>query len=407
VRAFESNVRSVRSVDPKTVRIVLRSRLAGWQGLFGGILPWHALRGEDLTKVWLDRIDDPRTGEPIGTGPYLVRRWDRGRQLTLVPNPNYWHGRPAHLSQLVVRFDVDPSTVAEALRAGEIDIAITFPSAFADGVRAAGVEVVSTPSTAWEHLELRLGPGGSPLLRSKLVRRAIAYAVDRVEIVRQLVRESGLAFRVLHSTVFLTQSRSYRPNWSRYGYRPARAQRLLEQAGCRRGSDRIYSCDGVRLSLRFFTHVGPGSFRPRVLELAGRQLRRAGIEVQPRFAPQAVVFGPGGVYERGEFDVALFAWVTASPSPSGTDIFGCRGVQNLTGYCQVSVSRDLHRADRIFDAVRQAQLLNRIDARIAKDVPYLPLFQLAIWAGLASDVRGFALHGHDVLQGAENWRGER
>ena len=55
-------VSSVRALDAKTVKVVLRSRFAGWRYLFGIVLPWHALRGEDLATVWTDRIDDPRTG---------------------------------------------------------------------------------------------------------------------------------------------------------------------------------------------------------------------------------------------------------------------------------------------------------------------------------------------------------
>ena len=58
-------------------------------------------------------------------------------------------------------------------------------------------------------------------------------------------------------------SRWYQPNWKVYRHNPARARRLLEQAGCRRG-DGIYICGGQRLSLRFFAPGGRASgARPR------------------------------------------------------------------------------------------------------------------------------------------------
>lgn len=79
-------VRSVRAVEAKTVRAVLRERFADWRALFGSILPAHALRGEDLAAVWRDRIDNPKTGAAIGSGPFLVERWDRGKQLVLRQN---------------------------------------------------------------------------------------------------------------------------------------------------------------------------------------------------------------------------------------------------------------------------------------------------------------------------------
>ena len=49
-RPLVERVRSVRALDPKTVRVVLRSRFAGWRALFGNILPSHALAGEDLRR---------------------------------------------------------------------------------------------------------------------------------------------------------------------------------------------------------------------------------------------------------------------------------------------------------------------------------------------------------------------
>ena len=87
LRELHAPVRSARAVDHKTVRVVLRPRFATWRALFGNILPAHALRGSDLTQVWSDRIDDPRTGRPIGSGPFLVERLERGRQLILRPQP--------------------------------------------------------------------------------------------------------------------------------------------------------------------------------------------------------------------------------------------------------------------------------------------------------------------------------
>ena len=92
------------SLDAKTVRVVLRSRFAGWRHLFWIVLPRHALAGQDLENVWTDRIDNPKTGKPIGSGPFLVERWERGRQLTLVRNPRYWGPHTAYLDRLVLRF---------------------------------------------------------------------------------------------------------------------------------------------------------------------------------------------------------------------------------------------------------------------------------------------------------------
>ena len=90
IRDLHAPIRSARAVDRKTLRVVLRPKSASWRDFFGNILPAHALRGSDLTQVWSDRVDDPRTGRPIGSGPFLVERLERGRQLVLRRNPRYW-----------------------------------------------------------------------------------------------------------------------------------------------------------------------------------------------------------------------------------------------------------------------------------------------------------------------------
>jgi len=401
----QTEVRSVRALDRKTVEVVLRSRFAGWRGLFGSIVPRHALAGEDLTRVWTDGIDNPRTGAAIGSGPFLVERWERGKQITLRRNPGYWGSHPAYLDRFVVRFQVQGPALRDAFRKDELDAASHFPPGFVAELRQEpGVRVLSNQRAAgWDHFEIRIGPGGHPALRNKLVRRALAYGIDRAAIVQQFLRETDPNARQRDSAVFPTQSPHYRPNWQLYRHRPAEARRLLGQAGCQRGADGIYVCAGRRLSLRFVTTFLVGGFRPRVIELVQTQLRQAGVEVVPIFATSNTIFGQ--ILGSGNFDVALFSWI-AGPDASSKPIFGCGGPQNYTGYCQRLVTADLDQAERIFDVDQQARVLNRADAQMAKDVPVIPLYQQTQAVALRSTVQNFGLSLNTQLSplwNAENW----
>jgi len=396
-------VRSVSAVDAKTVRVVLRSRFSGWRSLFGNVLPSHALQGEDLSKIWTDRIDNPKTGRPIGSGPFLLESWERGRQLTLVRNPRYWGAHRAYLDRIVIRFRVESENPVDWFRNGELDVA---EGIFPDGVsalrREAGVKVLAGPSAGYQGFSFRIGPGGHPALRSKLVRRALAHGIDRAELVREVPGQINPNLRPLQSLLFLVQSPYYRPNWSKYRYRPALATRLLEQAGCRRGTDSIYSCAGERLSLRFFTSSGIPP-RARILSLVQAQLRRSGVEVVPMFAPPRTFLGT--ILPSGDFDVALFGFFSL-PNPTGNAVFGCGGRDNYTGYCQRLVTRDLDQADRILDARQQARVMNRADAQMARDVPMLPLNQIPVATAVRDTVRNFA-QSLNPLTNSENWWLER
>jgi len=396
-----TEVRSVRALDPKTVRVVLHSRFAAWRGLFGNILPSHALQGEDLTSVWTDRIVNPKTGRSIGSGPFLVERWERGKQITLVRNPRYWGPHPAYLDRLVVRFQVPLTALVDAFRRGELDITTGWPLTLLEDFRQEpGVTVLlSKRSPGWDHFEIRVGPGGHPALRNKLVRRALAYGIDRVAIARDA---HDLPLLQQDSTAYVKGSKYYRPNWSTYSYRPTESRRLLELAGCRRGSDAIYVCAGERLSLRFAT-IPTGGIRPRVIEFARTQLRQVGVEVVPTFASREVFFGQ--ILPSGDFDVALFGLVEG-PDPGAKANFGCGAPFNVTGYCQRLVTADLDQAERILDADQQARVLNRADSLMAKDVPVIPLYMGPQNAAVRSTVRNFGLSLNASTNGlwnAEDW----
>jgi peptide/nickel transport system substrate-binding protein len=402
-RAAVEQVRSVSAVGAKTVRVVLRARHAGWRSLFGNILPRHALAGEKLGSIWTDGIVNPKTGRPIGSGPFLVERWERGAQLTLVRNPRYW-GRRAYLDRLALRFRVQGTEPVEWFRRGELDIAWSFiagPPSLAALRQERGLRLVTPPSSTWEHFAIRIGPGGHPALKNKLVRRALAYGIDRTALVRQVVQvlSSVPNYPSHDSLVIVRPSPHYRSNWSGYRRRPAEARRLLEQAGCRTGADGIYVCAGQRLSLRFVTSAGVPP-RAQLISLAQEQLRQVGIEVVPTFAPPPAFIGQ--ILPQGGFDVALFAW---GSGPSGTgrdDIFGCGGGLNYTGYCQRLVTRELDQANRILDARQQARVLNRADRLMAQDVPALPLFQVPLPSAYRTTVRNY-VPSFNPLTTSDTW----
>lgn len=403
-------VRRLRVVDRKTFQIVLRPRHAGWRSLFGNVgtvLPEHALRGTDVTRVWLNGIVHPKTGRPIGSGPFLVERYERGRQLTLVRNRKYW-GRPAHLDRIVIRFcraACDDEEALLALRGGNVDVASFRDVSLLAQLRGTtGITLQSVVTTNWNHLAFNLGPRGHPALKSKLVRHALAYGVDREAIARDLFGVLDRGYEPSHSAVFLSPSRFYRPNWREYRYDPPRARRLLEQAGCRRAADGIYDCAGERLSLLLRTTVGSPHRVPGA-QLMREQLRRIGVEVRVSFDTGRVLFDE--LLPRGEYDVAFFSFIRSDDLVGLNGIYGCQGSVNRTGYCQRIVTRDLDQADRILDAGRRARVLDRVDRQLAKDVPVLPLYQLPEVLASRRSIRNVRTHPLYVLWNAEDWWLER
>ncbi len=118
------------------------------------------------------------------------------------------------------------------------------------------------------------------------------------------------------------------------------------------------------------------------------------------FAPSPVFFPQ--ILPSGDFDGILFAYFNA-PDTIGAGVHGCGGLYNVTGYCQRLVTADLNQSELIIDARQRARVLNRADARIAKDVPLLPLFQVPNVIAFRATIRNVGSATSHELWNAENW----
>ena len=67
------------------------------------------------------------------------------------------------------------------------------------------------------------------------------------------------------------------------------------------------------------------------------------------------------------------------------------------------MTRELDQAKRILDASKQALVLNRADAQLARDVPIIPLYQTPFPAAVTANVRNFSLSPFNPLATAEDW----
>ncbi|MGQ9814091.1 MAG: ABC transporter substrate-binding protein [Candidatus Roseilinea sp.] len=62
------------------------------------------------------------TDTPLGTGPYVIKSWERGQRITLEANPNYWKGEPKVKNIIVQIFDANPAGAVAALLQGTVDV---------------------------------------------------------------------------------------------------------------------------------------------------------------------------------------------------------------------------------------------------------------------------------------------
>jgi len=364
------------------VKFTFKKPFAGWKTRFGLPLPSHALQGEDFNKVWLNDLNNPKTNQPISSGPFLLQNgaWQRGRQRTLVRNTKYC-GPKSKLAKVVYRFLPDTNTTAEQIRGGEVDVIYPQPQLFLVPLRhQSGLKTQIGRGPIFEHIDFNTGfrDKGDPLLRNLWVRQAIAFGIDRAALVKALYTTTDIApgLPVMNDVFITTQSPFYKQNWGFVKHNAKKAQQLMTSHGCRKGSDGIFSCGGQRASFKFVWKSG-NQLRQLSFEAMQAQLKSVGIEIKADDSPDAL----SARLPNGDYDIILYAWV-GSPDISGLDsIYGCRNdatneaQQNTTNYCNKKVDTLLKKANTIFDTKQQAAVTNQAFAIMAKQIPTIPLFQ--------------------------------
>ena len=358
----------------KNVTVVFRKPYAAWKPLVGTApVPQHAVSGENFNQVWRNDFNNPKTNQPIASGPFLFASWQRGSQITLRRNPSYW-GKKAYLDRIVYRIVSDTNTQFQAIRSGELNVLRPQPQLqIADARRNANLRVQSGPSFSWEHIDIQQGPKGHPALRRKFVREALIRGINRAAMTSALYRTIAPGLPVLNSTIFLPFDKEYVPHFRRYAYSRTAAENLLKRNSCTKGSDGIYSCPQVgRLSFRFTSTAG-NQLRELAFEIIQSQLKAVGIEVKSAFGPAAHVFGT--VLPSEDWDLFMFTWLGTPTSPiTDEQVHACDGSLNNMNYCNRTVSRLLAQVKSVTNEAKRAKLLNRADALIAADIPHIPLF---------------------------------
>jgi peptide/nickel transport system substrate-binding protein len=401
-RAGYELIRDTAVLDEKTVRFTFRRPFPAWKSLFPQVLPKHVLEGRDFDTVWNDAINDPLTGEPIGSGPFLLTAWTRGAQMTLTRNQRWW-GEPAFLDAVRIRVVPLVTDQAQGLVNGELDL--IYPGSPVPGlVGTPGIATQTTPGFLWEHVEVNHDSVTTPLLGEAWFREAVAYALDRRGAVTATWEAQAPGLRTVESLVYLGQQPEYRPDFRRYTYDPERVAEIMERRGCMLGTDGIWSCGDTKATVRFATTTG-NALRLQFQVHLQERARAAGIQLVADNAPAGVLFGTR--WPTGDFDLIMFS-LPAGGDPGGRiSLFGCEGSQNFTGYCSEPVTRLLEESDEETSESRRRSLVNDADAILVEDLPLIPLYQrptfLYARATLKGPVDNSSDLGQALLWNVEEW----
>ncbi|MFN2577262.1 MAG: ABC transporter substrate-binding protein [Pyrinomonadaceae bacterium] len=357
-------VRSVEAPDAHTLVIQLNKQ---WTGLLPNLVP--------IAIIPKDGYESQKT-HPLGTGPFKFKSYDSSQQVVdMEANTTYWDG-PPKIPSLRVRVISDSNAMQAELRSGRVDIAPLPTSLSPDAIQALSQDPsLSVHKFDGSNLNLLTFNTAEAPLDNLKVRQAIAYAIDRESMIRDLVQGQG---KISHS-ILPEESWAYTQG-QMYRFDPAMSKQLLDEAGFR-------DPDGDGPRMRF---AKPITFRISGSSASARQyagviqnyLKDVGVAVSIETSELNVLFES---LRRGQFQMTYGQWVGGNQDPIFYhDLFASseiptetRASRNRSRYRNPELDQILNDATNTYDHAKAQPLYARAQEIISRDVPVFPLWYQA------------------------------
>lgn len=354
-------VTGVEAPDARTVVIRLRKP---WLGLLSSLVP--------IGIVPKDSAASQKT-HPLGSGPFKFVSYDSAQQtINFEAYANYWEGAPK-IPAVRVRVIEDGNALQAELRSGGVTLAplptnLT-PDAFKSLEQDGKLQVLSFTGANIVYLGFNVQ---NPPLDNVRLRQAIAHAIDRETIIRDLI----LGQAKVANSILPEESWAYSPGQV-YGFDPNRAKQLMDEAGFRDPDG-----DGPQMRL-----PKPINFKISSASVATRQyvdvirdyLKRVGIPAEIDTVETNTLLAQ---LRLGEFQMTTSRWIGGNQDPIFLkDLFYSteiptqdRAGRNRSRYKNQELDRVLDEAVNTPEREKALGLYRQAQEIISRDLPMLPLW---------------------------------
>ena len=361
-KLLHDRVREVQIVDPGRVRFHLKEPWPDFMTFYGTSATGAAWI---VPRKYVEKVgEDGFKKAPIGAGPYRVVSSTPGVELVMEAFEGYWRKVPS-VKRLVFRSMPDETTRAAALKAGDVDIAYLLSGPTAEEVkRTPGLRLAAAMPPGVVFLDLPEQWDPKSPWHDLRVRQAAGAALDRAALSQAetlgLSRPTGgLIPRVLDF------SRAYDPP----AYDPARAKRLLAEAGYPNGFD-----------------AGDLSPFPPYFSLAeavGSYLQAVGVRTRMRTMERAAFLTAWR--EKKLRGVIMGLGAPAGNAATRIEVYVTRGGIYSSGEVP-EIEALFQRQARELDRKKREGMLHQIQQIMYDRAMYVPIYELAFLWGVGSRV---------------------
>ncbi len=291
-----------------------------------GIVPEHAY-GKDYGS------------NPIGSGRYMLEQWDKGQQVILKANPDYYGEAP--LMERVVAVFMEEDASLAAAKSGQVDVAYTSatfaanqPSGYdllnCKSVDSRGISLPTTAPGGTKKDEKGEYAVGNAVTSDLAVRRAINYGVDRDKMIDAVLGGFGtVAYSVGDGMPWSSPDMKCTTDRDK-------AKKLLDDAGWVAGSDGIRAKDGTRAAFDLY-YSASDTVRQAIASEFANQMKELGIEVSVKGVSW------DDLYPHQFSDSVVWGWGTNAPTEI-YNLFYSKGTGNYACYQSATTDRYLDEA---------------------------------------------------------------
>ncbi|SFJ84385.1 peptide/nickel transport system substrate-binding protein [Bosea sp. OK403] len=319
----------VEKVDDLTVKVIFSKPTPFWAdpfvGVAGMIIPKHHFAEYKGAKS----REAPANLKPVGTGPYKFADFKPGDILAGTRNEDYHVKNQPHFDTLEVKGGGDAVSAARAvLQTGEYDYAWdtlvedevlkrleTGGRGKISAAPAGDVEFITLNTTdPWTEVD---GERSSvktkhPTLSDPAVRQAINLLIDRDSIQKFIYGRGGVA-----TASFVNEPKQFKSSKLKYEFSIEKANKVLDEAGWKKGADGVREKDGKKLKFVFQTSINAP--RQKVQAIVKQACQRAGIELELKSVTASVFFSSDvanpDTYTKLYVDMEMYTTTQPQPDP--------------------------------------------------------------------------------------------
>jgi len=420
---------TVEKLDPLTVRVCFKKPTPFWAdafvGQFGMIIPKHLFEGY---KGGNSR-DAPANLKPVGTGPYRFVDFQPGDLVRGERNPSYHLANRPYFDTIEMKGGGDAVSAARAvIQTGEYDYAWNLQVEdeilvkLENGGNAKGrAEIV--PGGNIEHIQLNStdpwtevdGERSSvktkhPLFSDPAVRQAMKLLVDRGSVETHIYGRTGIA-----TANFVNNPQRFVSKDTHWEFNIDKANRVLDEAGWKRGADGVRAKDGKKLKLVFQTSINAP--RQKTQAIVKQACQKAGIEVELKSVTASVYFssdtGNPDTYRHFYCDIQMYTTGMNAPDPGvfmrqflTSEIASKENKwqgRNITRWRNDDYDKAFEAAEGELDPIKRAALLIAMNDMVVKDPAVIPVVYRLGVSGMSHRLRANLSGWDNVLWDLRNW----